>query len=301
MVRRLGFTLFDLIILVAGGSISVGVLLPWVAKVRQNAREAQSKNNLKQIALGCHNYHSANGVFPAGVDGHGFSAAAYILPYIEQAAVFETINFSKDMDAADPNAMARKVVIRTFLSPGDPVNSVNADWGATNYLYSAGSRNSLTDNDGVFYRESKISLIAITDGTSNTIMVGETLKGDGGKKAMDVHRQHVQYKKDALEKLNANSGVADFKADKNIAADRCASWMDGRFLQGTFTATRMLNDPEPDVNCGGAGGLSGLRSLSDSVNIALCDGSVRSVNKKVSLQTWQALATRAGGEIIPDY
>jgi hypothetical protein len=132
-------------------------------------------------------------------------------------------------------------------------------------------------------------------------MIGETLKGDSGMKAMDVHRQHVQYKKVALEKLNADSGVADFQADKNIAADRCGSWMDGRFLQGTFTATRTLNDPKPDVNCAGVGGLSGLRSLSDAVNIALCDGSVRSVNKKVTEKTWKLLAGRNDGEVIPDY
>jgi hypothetical protein len=77
--------------------------------------------------------------------------------------------------------------------------------------------------------------------------------------------------------------------------------MDGRFLQGTFTATRTLNDPKPDVNCGGLGGLSGLRSLSDGVSVGMCDGSVRYVNKKISLEVWQALATRNGGEVIPDF
>ena len=67
---------------------------------------------------------------------------------------------------------------------------------------------------------------------------------------------------------------------KNIAADRGASWMDGRFLQTTFTATRTLNDDKPDVNCAGFGGLSGLRSEGDTAFILFVDGHTRSVSAK---------------------
>jgi prepilin-type processing-associated H-X9-DG protein len=74
--------------------------------------------------------------------------------------------------------------------------------------------------------------------------------------------------------------------------------MDGRFLQGTFTATRKVNDEKPDVDCGGAGGLSALRGLGDGINMALCDGSVRFLNAKISLTTWKAAATRGGGEVL---
>jgi hypothetical protein len=300
MSRRRAFTLFDLIVVAAGGAIGIGVLLPYVGKIRQNASRTQSQNNLKQIGLGCHAYHDVNGVLPAGVDEQGFSTSARLLPYIEQNNVFQLINFTKDVDAKE-NANARGTSIKVFLDPGDPIRSVTTDWGATNYLFSAGSKADLADNDGVFYRDSKVKIVEITDGTSLTLLCGETLKGDSGMKAMDVHRQHIQYKKDALGQLADNSGVRDFQDDKNIAGDRCASWMDGRFLQGTYTATRTLNDSKPDVNCGGVGGLSGLRSLTDGVNVALCDGSVRHVNKKMSIETWKALATRNGGEVIPDF
>ena len=60
--------------------------------------------------------------------------------------------------------------------------------------------------------------------------------------------------------------------------------MDGRFLQGTFTATRILNDEKPDVSCAGLGGLSGLRSEDDNVNILMADGSVRAISVKVKLE-----------------
>jgi hypothetical protein len=300
IMSRRAFTLFDLILLVAGGAISAGILVPYTVKLRLEALRAQNVNNLKQLALAAQIHHDAQGTLPAGVDANGFSASAQLLPYIEQGNIFTLINFTLDVDAKE-NAQARAVVIKTFLNPDDPIRAVSADWGATNYLFCAGSKLDLEKNNGVMYRDSKHTLLDITDGTSNTLLAGETLKGDSGVKAMDVHRQHVQYKKEALAQLVPNSGVRDFQDDKNIAADRCASWMDGRFLQGSFTGTRSLNDPAPDVNCGGVGGLSGLRSLSDTVQVAFCDGSVRAINKKVNLEVWQALATRAGGEIIPNF
>jgi hypothetical protein len=127
-------------------------------------------------------------------------------------------------------------------------------------------------------------------------MIGETLIGDGGKQAKDVKRQHVNLGPNALKNLNDNSGVQDFAGNKNIAGDRCHSWLDGKFLHGTFTGTRTLNDTKPDVDCGGLGGLSGLRSLERSINVAMGDGSVRSVSVSVSMKTWQAACTRAAAD-----
>src|SRR5262245_11772201 len=90
-----GFTLFQLLILLALFLILFALLLPAVAKVRSAAARAQSQNNLKQIAIAFHNYHDANGKFPAGVDANGFSASAYLLPYIEQQNVFQQVDFKK--------------------------------------------------------------------------------------------------------------------------------------------------------------------------------------------------------------
>ena len=121
-------------------------------------------------------------------------------------------------------------------------------------------------------------------------------------KATDVHRQHVRLKKEDLKNLTDDSGGKEWKDDKMIAADRCMNWMDGRFLQGTFTATRVVNDAKPDVDCGGAGGLSALRGLGDGANVALCDGSVRFVTNKISRATWKAAAGRNDGLVLgPDW
>ena len=297
---RRAFTLFQLLLILAFLAILFALLLPAIAKARIAAARAQSQNNLKQIALASHIYFDAYKTLPPGNDANNFSAAAYLLPYIEQQNLFQQIDFKKPMDDK-ANTAARKADIPTFLNPLDKVRSVSDDYGATNYLFCAGSKPALADNDGVFYQDSKVKLTDILDGTSNTMLAVETLKGDGGVKAMDVHRQHVLLKKDDLKGIKDDAGVKEWEKDKSIAADRCASWMDGRFLQGTFTATRTRNDDKPDVSCAGAGGLSGIRCLDNDASIALCDGSTRTVSKNVKLDVWKAMATRNGGEVVPDF
>jgi prepilin-type processing-associated H-X9-DG protein len=297
--RRPAFTLFQLLILLALLVILFALMLPAVAKVREAAARTQSQNNLKQIGLALHSYHDANNRLPPGVDARGFSASAYLLPYLEQANLFQQIDFMQPMDGK-ANAGARALKIKLFLNPNDPIMSVSMDYGATNYLYCAGALADLDKNDGILFLDSAVRLVDITDGTSNTMMAGETLKGDCMVKATDVRRQHVQLKKDSLQGLKEDAGEKEWKDDKNIAADRCSSWMDGRFLQGTFTGTRTVNDKRPDVNCGGLGGWSGLRTLTGTSNILMGDGSVRAVGVGIKLETWKTLATRAGGEVIND-
>jgi hypothetical protein len=171
--------------------------------------------------------------------------------------------------------------------------------GPTNYLLCAGSKLTLKDNDGVFFQESTSQYPAsIPDGTSNTVFAAETLKGDGGTKPVTVQRQHVRLKAADLEGGKPDTVMKDWQAGENIAGDRCATWLDGRFLQTTFTATLKFNDDHPDVEYGGAGGRSALRALDGVILLAMGDGSVRNASaRKVSLQTWQAACTAAGGEV----
>ncbi len=296
-LSRKAFSLLELLVVIAIIALLIGLLLPAIQKVREAAARAQSLNNLKQMGLATWNYLDANNSLPPGVDDNHFSATAKLLPYVEQGNVYNAIDFKKN--AEDPaNATARQIVIKTFLSPLDPHGVGTHRTGSIDYLFCAGSKPDLADNDGVCYLNSKVKVIQITDGTSNTVLLGETLIGDGSKTATSVKFQYVRMPKGDLKELHDESGVKEFKADKNIAGDRCASWMDGRFLQGTFTATRLFDDQRPDVDCEGAGGLSGLRSLGGTFNVAFCDGSVRTIRKAVDLKNWKAMATRAGGEVV---
>jgi type II secretory pathway pseudopilin PulG len=295
---RSAFSLFELLVIIAVLALLAALLLPAIAKVRQAASRMQSQNNLKQLGLACHNYLDSYRVFPPGNDAQGFSTIARLLPFVEQQNLYKLIDFKKA--STDPvNAEVRKIQVKLFLSPNDPIQQVKGEPGATNYLFNAGSKPALEDNDGVFYQDSKVQIAQITDGLSNTLMIGETLKGDGGTKAVDVKRQHVALAKDALKEIKDEAGVKEFADNKHIAGDRCAAWIDGRFLQGTFAGNRLINDKRPDVTCGGAGGLSGLRSLNNMAHIALCDGSVRSIDQRLDLAVLKALAGRNDGNPVP--
>lgn len=293
---RNGFTLYQLIALIGLLAILAGFLAPAIQKVREAAARTQSQNNLKQIVISLHNYASVErDRFPAGTDNNHFSAHARILPYIEQNNLYRRIDFTQ-LCTAKANAVVRQSQVKVFISPLDPVARVGLN-GPTNYFYNAGAQASLTKNDGPFHLNSSIRLTVISaqDGLSNTVALVESLKGSGKAMPLSVRRQHIELKANALQGLKPEAGVADLKAGKRIASNRGSSWLDGRFLQSTINAGRLPNDPRPDVDCGGEGGWGGPRTLYSMANVALCDGSVRSVSLKISERTWKAAMSYKDG------
>ena len=190
--------------------------------------------------------------------------------------------------------------IRTFISPMDPVKIVSQDSGATNYFLNAGTQATLAKGNGPFHLNSRVSIVQISnlDGASNSIGIVESLKGNGSTTNPTVKRHHILLKAKELAGLKENAGVMDFRKGKNLSGNRGESWMDGRFLMSTMNAGRKMNDPRPDVSCEGTGGWSAARSLSDRVQVGLCDGSVRSISSKMSYQTWKNAMSFNDGMVL---
>jgi hypothetical protein len=284
--RRPGLTRAEVVSVLALLLLGAGLLLTWSGRARAQAQRGRSLNNLRQLALALHSYHDAHAVLPPGLDDNGFSAASRLLPYVEQEDVYKQINFKKPIFDRSNDA-ARKAEVAVFLSPDDPIKKVRDGCGATNYLY----------NDRLFFLDSRSRIPAsFPDGTANTIVIGETLKGDGKTTADSVQRQYVILPKYTRTGIKPDAGVANWKGGRDIAGDRCDCWVNGRFLHGTFNGTLKPNDEYPDVSCGGAGGLSAARSLTDRIRVAVGDGSARELNaKKLSFETWKNAMDPADG------
>ena len=202
-----GFTLIELLVVIAIIAILIALLLPAVQQAREAARRTQCKNNLKQLGLALHNYHDVHRAFPPGIvnqegntanDGArnrlNWSWAVFVLPYIDQAPLFNQINPGPVRGtAAISDPVIRAVMQKPFPAfrcPSDTGPDVNTDGqrrvkdsGGT--LHSHSLSNYIASNcsaelrpqadiaDGVFYSNSKVRMRDITDGTSNTIGVGE--------------------------------------------------------------------------------------------------------------------------------
>lgn len=189
--RPRGFTLIELLVVIAIIAVLIALLVPAVQKVRESAARAQCSNNLKQIGLACHAYHDAfrslppgyiaDGSYPAVSPGWGW--AAHLLPFLEQQNLYEEIDFKKPVE----EQTAGQTVLAGFLCPSDmppadPFAVTDVAFttlclaAPSSYAATCGADASEVDapvGGGIFYRNSNTRLTDISDGTSNTTMIGD--------------------------------------------------------------------------------------------------------------------------------
>jgi prepilin-type N-terminal cleavage/methylation domain-containing protein/prepilin-type processing-associated H-X9-DG protein len=188
---RKAFTLIELLVVISIIAVLIALLVPAVQKVREAAARTQCINNLKQIGLAMHGFHdaakklppgySASAAYPSTAPGWGW--AAYILPYMDQGVLQSNINFQQPVQSQS----AIRTMVPIFLCPSDIVTPTPfsitdssltplAQAAPSSYAASVGDDSSdVADptGNGIFYRNSQTRLTDITDGTSNTVMVGD--------------------------------------------------------------------------------------------------------------------------------
>ena len=305
---RQAFTLVELLVVIAIIGILIAMLLPAVQAAREAARRMQCAGNFKQVGIALHNYHSALNHFPPGVTWdwsvsyYGWSWSVYILPYLEQDILEASINFDVTVYA---NTGSREIAahsIDVYNCPSDPKAGTWCEWSGgfnqgpgVNDDFRVTSIAGVADSDlwqrnaaqgensnGIFFANKNMTIAEITDGTSNTLCIGEVTGARGIRGGVDAWYQH--------------------------------SW----FTYNCHATNRVINDPvtlpggrnDSTDPIGGTGGNTSLAVATlfndlgfsswhpGGCHFGMADGSARFFTEDVDHDVLRFLATRAGGEAV---
>ncbi len=347
-----GFTLIELLVVIAIIAVLISLLLPAVQSAREAARRTQCINNLKQIGLALHNYENTFGGFaplalltrsgPTSTSpDQGPSVLLRIASHIEGGVLYNNFNF--DMGAVyggtnGQNTTVRNAAVTSFFCPS---NGNSPFFSGTDYAASYGPQWNWGDvaggapQTGAFAYGTSVPISQFSDGTSNTVMVLEVLRGDlspsksksdaydsvstgfGGNNASTFPAQkaellaYVGNCATLRSKDNGNSAYDSPTLTMSVVSFQWGAghvyWTYGRVAMGAIAnmaLTPNSNFPNcnswPTKNLGPAGsGIYSSRSYHPGgVNTLFADGSVKFVKDSISDITWWALGTKNGGEVI---
>lgn len=313
--------MIELLVVIAIIAILIAVLLPAVQQAREAARRTQCKNNLKQLALAAHNYHDTHSSFPlnASASLYGYSAHAQLLPFFDQANLHNLIDFNQPAQLGlawmpQMNPAIQPVAsqpLAAMMCPSDAGNPFYTDnngdiWAGGSYLLNGGSGRGTnycaSRNDGLFWRGSRTKFRDVTDGTSNTVFMAETLFGNRGPNTtvmLDHQRQ--------MKRISAG-GACSMDAElmpplpaTRYEGVRAGAWILSTGFHAIIHGFLTPNSELPDMTHHGEV-VSGPRSLHmGGAQISLCDGSVRFVSENVNQEILRNAFARNDGNVIGEW
>lgn len=328
-----GFTLVELLVVVAIIGALVSLLLPAVQSARETSRRTSCINRMRQLGLAMQNHVASRGEFPAGAVAkenptipttphtlYRWSALAAVAPYLENGAAYDALDLDVPLynglsGAVTPqNVEPVKQVIAEFLCPSDQGRPVSPQFGPTNYTVCAGvgigdpnlpfDDGSPIDTGGLFGVNSSTRPGQVTDGLSKTVLASESTLGQ--PVADGPHDPRYEYKFVLFPLTDAKcAGPASW----NVNDPRGFAWVSGEFRCSLHNHYYTPNAPEPDCLTATIGGpietifsAFGWRAARSQhpggVNVAIADGSARFVGEDVEPAAWRAGATIAGGDSL---
>ncbi|MDZ4780154.1 MAG: DUF1559 domain-containing protein [Planctomycetia bacterium] len=323
-VRARAFTLVELLVVIAIIGVLVALILPALQISREAARRTQCLNNLKQLGVALHVEANATGHFPAGkmakatpgFPSHphsffGWSVFAKLLPRLEKTNQYRQLNvelplYGPALTVLPENKPGVAQVISEYLCPSDRATVVSSGFGPLNYVACSGSGKeggSPFDADGLFYLNSAVTWAKIKDGASNTAAFSESLLGDPNftgkpQNTVDPQRNYVFAFGAPLNDTGCGNSVI-----YNFTEGRGYTWAGGsgydHYLgpnSPRFDCHGNIMIGAMDVRYAGYSWRAARSAHAGQVNVALADGSVRSMNGQVDPKIWLALSTRNGGE-----
>jgi prepilin-type N-terminal cleavage/methylation domain-containing protein/prepilin-type processing-associated H-X9-DG protein len=321
--NRPGFTLIELLVVIAIIAVLIALLLPAVQAAREAARRSSCVNNMKQLGLAMQNYHDSIGTFPLGAAGvrsliaggvyptgtavgnARVTWASMLLPYIEQGTIANAYNYKIIFNSVQ-NTTAELAQIGVYACPSDPnLGSIETspprrqgnymvNWGNTSWyqdmsttynpltgIYPPGSTQQVRFLGAPFTEDKSYGISNLTDGTSNTLLMAEVKIGADISGGTQDHRGDL---------WNDDYGCAQFMA----FTPPNSSFTD-YVLSGYCNYPYQTNPP-----CTGkAPYFTAARSFHPGgVNAVMADGHVQFFKDSININTWRALSSSQGGEVI---
>jgi prepilin-type N-terminal cleavage/methylation domain-containing protein len=309
MRKRTAFTLIELLVVIAIIAILIGLLLPAVQKIREAANRMKCSNNLKQLGLGHHNYHDTYGNLMPMMSPTGCCWGTWVvlmLPYVEQENAYKLYQNWGGDDSTSSNFPASGGVPRysgapnttnvtgkrysVLTCPSDQTNAPIAPITNNNYVVCGGNGGTYgtpgpapapagyVRMEGMFDGANltqKIKLTDVTDGLSNTVMMGEVLQGQSS----DL--RGFSWWGDA-------SAFSTYYTPNTTANDLI------------YTGGYCNSQPLRNLPCSGAGGAhhSSRSRHTGGVNVSLGDASVRFIRSTVDPTVWMNMGPKSDGNVI---